>query len=156
MKTIKIREARGRDAREKAQLLRKQMHQVRKQHIVCIPCGMQIVVSSAALGDCSSFCICVCPSHLNPCLQTFIWAGLIFGLSVQGTGSYSAGDLPKVTRQGYCHWGHLLQGTCNSSDRGGFQAEKDEAELGAQARHLAIPWPSCTVCMSYVGISVPH
>lgn len=151
-----MREARGRDAVEKAQLLRKQMCQVGKPHTISDPCSMQIVVSSAAVGYCSSFCICECPSPLNPWLQSFIWAGLIFCLSVQGTGSYSAGDLPKVTRQGYCHWGRLLQGMCNSSGQGSFQAEKGEAELGVRALYLAIPWPPCIVCMSCVGISVPH
>ena len=64
--TINVGGARGRSAGEKAQLPRKQMHRVRKQHIVSVPCGMQIVVSSTALGYCSSSYICVCPSLLNP------------------------------------------------------------------------------------------
>lgn len=95
------------------------MHHMRKQHIVGVPCNMQIVVGCAVLGYQSSFCICAYPGPLNQCLKTFIWAGLVFGLSVCRTGSYSADDLLKVTRQGV-HWGHHLHGTCNSSGRGRF------------------------------------
>jgi len=80
----------------------------------------------------------------------------MFRLSVQGTGILSAGDLPEVTRLRYCHWGHLLQGACNSSGRGRLQEGKDGAELRVQTPHLAIPWPSCTVCMNCVGVSVPR